>query len=450
MSTPLQQSWPATSALLADLYQFTMLQAYFDRRMFAPAVFELFVRKLPPVRNFLLAAGLEQAVAYLRDLRMAPYEIDALSATGLFHDAFLAWLAELRFTGDLDAMPEGTIAFPHEPLLRITASLPEAQLVESRLVNLVHFATTIASKAARCVLAAQGKTLVDFGMRRAHGAEAALLAARAAHLAGFAGTATTLANPAFGIPLFGTMAHSFVQAHDTEVEAFEHFLDSHLGSIVLLIDTYDTVAAAHRVVELAKRRPDRAIAAVRLDSGDLGTLAREVRDVLDAAGLQKVGLFASGNLDEDRVQSLVASGTPIDGFGIGTSLVVASDCPALDCAYKLQEYAGRPRRKRSPGKAHWPGAKQVFRRRKASGELERDVLASAGETHEGEPLLRPVLRHGELVAPLPPLTACREHAASELRSLPPPLRSLLPQEPYRVEIAPSLDALAAHVDAEFR
>jgi nicotinate phosphoribosyltransferase len=427
-----------------------MLQTYFDRRMFEPAVFELFVRKLPPVRNFLLAAGLEQAVAYLRELRMAPREIAALRATGLFHDAFLGWLAELRFTGDLDAMPEGTLAFPHEPVLRVTAPLPEAQLVESRLVNLVHFATTIASKAARCVLAAPGRTLVDFGMRRAHGAEAALLAARAAYLAGFAGTATTLANPAFGIPVFGTMAHSFVQAHDTEVEAFEHFLDSHLGSIVLLIDTYDTVAAAHRVVELAKRRPDKTIAALRLDSGDLGTLAREVRHVLDAAGLEKIGLFASGNLDEGGLQSLVAGGAPIEGFGIGTSLDVASDCPALDCAYKLQQYAGRPRRKRSPGKAHWPGAKQVFRQRNARGEIERDVLALAGEAHSGEPLLRPVLRHGELVAPLPPLVGCREHAARELLSLPPRLRSLRPAEAHPVEIAPSLEALAARVDAEFR
>jgi nicotinate phosphoribosyltransferase len=448
MSTP-QPSCSATSPLLADLYQFTMLQAYFDRRMFAPAVFELFVRKLPPVRNFLLAAGLEQAIDYMRGLRVAPHEIDSLRATGLFHDAFLGWLAELRFAGDVDAMPEGTIAFPHEPLIRVTASLPEAQLVESRLVNLIHFATTIASKAARCVLAAPGKTLVDFGMRRAHGAEAALLAARAAYLAGFTGTATTLANPAFGIPLFGTMAHSFVQAHDTEVQAFEHFIDSHIGSIVLLIDTYDTIAAAHHVVELAKRRPDKTIAAVRLDSGDLSKLAPEVRRVLDAAGLQKTGIFASGNLDEGRIEALLAGGAPIDGFGIGTSLDVAADCPALDCAYKLQEYAGRPRRKRSPGKTNWPGAKQVFRLRDTRGEIERDMLALAAETHAGEPLLQPVLRHGELVAPLPPLAACRDHAASELRSLPQRLRSLLLQEPYRVEVAPSLRALAARVDEEF-
>jgi nicotinate phosphoribosyltransferase len=449
MSDPNQSRWSATSPLLADLYQFTMLQAYFDRRMFAPAVFELFVRKLPPERNFLVAAGLEQAVEYLRGLRLAPHEIDALRATGLFHDESLGRLAELRFTGDVDAMPEGTLVFSHEPLLRVTAPLPEAQLVESRLVNLVHFQTTIASKAARCVLAAPGKTLVDFGMRRAHGGEAALLAARASYLAGFTGTATTLAHPALGIPVFGTMAHSFVQAHDREIDAFEHFLDSHLGSIVLLIDTYDTVAAAHRVVELARRRPDKTIEAVRIDSGDLGHLARQVRYVLDAAGLQRIGIFASGSLDEQRLEVLVEGGAPIDGFGIGTSLGVAADCPALDCAYKLQEYAGRPRRKRSPGKATWPGAKQVYRQRGPLGALERDIVAPSAEEHRGEPLLKPVLRRGELVAPLPTLGASREHAARELSCLPPPLRSLRPESPYRVDIAPSLEALAARVDAEF-
>jgi nicotinate phosphoribosyltransferase len=218
---------------------------------------------------------------------------------------------------------------------------------------------------------------------------------------------------------------------------------------VLLIDTYDTVAAAHRVVDLAKRRRDKTIASVRLDSGDLGTLARQVRNVLDAAGLQKIGIFASGSLDESRIQALVAGDAPIDGFGIGTSLDVAADCPALDCAYKLQEYAGRPRRKRSPGKATWPGAKQVFRQRNARAEIERDVLAPASEAHRGERLLEPVLRRGELVAPLPSLAASRERAARELISLPPRLRSLLPEEPYRVEIAPSLEALAARVDAEF-
>jgi nicotinate phosphoribosyltransferase len=443
--TPIER----VSPLLTDLYQFTMLQAYFDRRMFAPATFELFVRRLPPTRNFLIAAGLEQAVDYLRDLHLTSEDLAQLRATGLFREPFLDWLGMLRFTGDLHAIPEGTVVFGNEPLLRVTAPLPEAQLVESRLVNLLHFQTSIASKAARCVLAAPGKTLVDFGMRRAHGSEAALYAARASYLTGFAGTATMLAHPRFGIPVFGTMAHSFVQAHDTESGAFEHFLDSHQSAITLLIDTYDTETAAHRVVELARRRTDRKIASVRLDSGDLAALARRVRAIFDAAGLREIGIFASGGLDEHSVAKLVVGGAPIDGFGIGTSLDVADDCPALDCAYKLQEYAGRPRRKRSAGKATWPGAKQVYRHRNSRGELERDTVAAASEPPSGDPLLSAVLRAGQLVAPLPTLDAIRRHTATELSALPPVLRGLDTHAEHRVDISAELVALAARVDAEF-
>lgn len=439
-----------TSPLLADLYQFTMLQAYFTQRMFAPAVFELFIRKVPPERNFLVAAGLEQALEYLTGLRFGDAEIEALQATELFDDEFLRWLSELRFTGDVDAMPEGTVFFANEPILRVTAPLPEAQLVESRLVNLLHFETTIASKAVRCVLAAPGKQLIDFGMRRAHGAEAGLYAARASYLAGFSGTATTLANPVFGIPIFGTMAHSFVQAHDSEIAAFEHFVDAHRGPIVLLVDTYDTLAGVRRVIELARRRTDKRIAAVRLDSGDLGTLARDVRALLDGAGLPDIGIFASGNLDEHRIRSLIAGGAPIDGFGIGTSLDVSDDRPALDCVYKLQEYAGRARRKRSTGKATWPGAKQVYRHVDRRGILARDVLAPLDAVEPGEPLLVPALRGGQPVGAAPSLAAIREHAARQLAALPEPLRGLEPQAPLDVEIAPSLAALTRRVDREFR
>jgi nicotinate phosphoribosyltransferase len=440
---------PVTSPLLADLYQFTMLQAYFSRRMFEPAVFELFIRKVPPERNFLVAAGLEQALDYLTSLRFGAADIEALRLTELFDEEFLRWLSALRFTGDVDAMREGTVFFANEPLLRLTAPLPEAQLVESRLVNLLHFGTTVASKAARCVLAAPGKQLVDFGMRRAHGAEAGLYAARASYLVGFSGTATTLAKPVFGIPIFGTMAHSFVQAHDSESAAFEHFIDAHRGAIVLLIDTYDTLAGAQRVVELAKRRPDKHIAAVRLDSGNLGTLARQVRALLDAAGFPTIGIFASGNLDEHRVRALIEEGAPIDGFGIGTSLVVADDRPALDCVYKLQEYAGRPRRKRSTGKATWPGAKQVYRHFDERGVITRDVLAPLGAAESGEPLLVPVLRAGRPVAAAAPLAAIRAHSARQLAALPEPLRSLEVQTPLAAEIAPSLVELTQRVDREF-
>jgi nicotinate phosphoribosyltransferase len=438
-----------TSALLTDLYQLTMLQAYFDRGMHAQAVFELFFRRLPPQRNFLIAAGLAQALRYLATLRFTAVDIETLHRTELFHDEFLAWLAELRFTGDVDAVPEGTVLFADEPIMRVTAPLPQSQFVESRLVNIVHFQTLIASKAARCVLAAPGKTLVDFGMRRAHGAEAAIFAARASYLAGFAGSATVSARQLFDIPVFGTMAHSFVQAHDTELGAFEHFARSHRGPIVLLIDTYDTEAAAARVVELTQRLPDKPIAAVRLDSGDLDLLARRVRARFDEAGLANIEIFASGDLDEHRIADLVARGAPIDGFGIGTSLDVSSDAPALDCVYKLQEYAGRPRRKRSTGKATWPGCKQVYRRRLESGEFATDVLTLDTDPHPGEPLLKAVMRGGQVVAPVP-LTEGREHARAQLAALPAPLRALDRHADYRVEISRALITLAEQVDKEFR
>jgi nicotinate phosphoribosyltransferase len=445
-----QLSHERVSPLLTDLYELTMLQAYFDRQMLAPATFELFARRLPPTRNFLIAAGLEQAVDYLRELRFTGEDLARLRATGLFREPFLDWLGTLKFTGDLHAVPEGTVVFGDEPILRVTASLPEAQLVESRLINLIHFQTSIASKAARCILAAPGKTLVDFGMRRAHGSEAALYAARASYLVGFAGTSNVLANTRFGIPIFGTMAHSFIEAHDSESVAFEHFIDSHVGPNVLLIDTYDTEAAAQRVVELARRRTDKTIASVRLDSGDLDALARRVRAIFDAAGLRDIGIFASGGLDELGIAKLVAAGAPIDGFGVGTSLDVAADCPALDCAYKLEEYAGRPRRKRSTGKATWPGAKQVYRQRNGRGELERDLIALISERHEGAPLLQPVLRGGELVAPLPGLPDIRRRVEIELGALPPPLRALDRHAEYRVDVSAELERLAARVDAEFR
>jgi nicotinate phosphoribosyltransferase len=441
---------PDRSPLLTDLYQLTMLQAYFDGGMHAPAVFELFVRKLPERRNFLVAAGLEQALQYLTNLAFSRQDLADLRATNLFGDPFLDWLGELRFTGDVDALPEGSIFFANEPLLRVTAPLPEAQLVESRLVNILHFQTLIASKAARCVLAAPGKTLVDFGMRRAHGSEAAVFAARASYLAGFAGTATVLAHPSFGVPVFGTMAHSFVQAHDTELEAFEHFTRSHRGALVLLIDTYDTVTAARRVVELARRAPDKPIQAVRLDSGDLGSLARAVRGIFDDAGLQEIGIFASGSLDEHKIAALVAGGAPIDGYGVGTSLDVSEDHPALDCVYKLQEYAGTPRRKRSTGKATWPGRKHVYRHFDQAGRLDHDVLALEAEALPGEPLLVPVMRGGVPIARGPSLAMIRERMAGAIAQLPPPLAALDRRADYRVELSSGLAELTRRVDEAFR
>jgi nicotinate phosphoribosyltransferase len=440
----------STSPLLTDLYQLTMLQGYFDRHMFGTAVFEFFVRKRPAGRNFLVAAGLEQALDFLQDLRFSAEELTWVAGHGAFRPAFVDYLARLRFTGEVHAMAEGTIFFPNEPILRVTAPLPQAQLVETRLINLLHFQTLIASKAVRSVLAAPGKLLVDFGLRRAHGAEAGLLAARAGYLAGLDGTSTVLAAPAFGIPVFGTMAHSFIEAHDSEADAFEHYARSLPAGVVLLIDTYDTEVAARKVVELAARLKPAGIPikGVRLDSGDLAQHARQVRRILDAGGLADTTLFASGNLDEFRLRDLLAQGAPIDGFGVGTHLDTSSDAPFLDCAYKLQEYAGRARRKRSEGKATWPGRKQVFRRVDADAVLLGDTLTLTTDSQEGIPLLVPVMRDGARLAPSPPLAAVRENLAQQLACLPAALRGLEEAPDYPVDIAHALRELAATVDQQ--
>jgi nicotinate phosphoribosyltransferase len=424
---------PLSSPLLTDLYELTMLQAYYESGMTETAVFELFVRKLPPQRDFLVAAGLEQALDFVEGLRFGEEELDWISRCGQFKPAFADRLAKLRFTGDIHALPEGTVFFPNEPLLRVTAPLPQAQLLETRILNLVHFETIIASKAARCRLAARGKGLIDFGLRRAHGAEAGLLAARASYLAGFDGTSTALAAPRFGIPVFGTMAHSFVQAHDTEAEAFAHFAAAFPDKAVLLIDTYDTAAGARTAVGAARN-----LKGVRLDSGDLDALSREVRSILDQAGEKKAIIFASGNLDEERVARLVAGGAPIDSFGVGTSMTTSADHPYLDAVYKLQEYAGRPRRKRSTGKATWPGRKQVYRRYAADGSFSSDVVSLHDDACPGEALLAPVMRRGRRL-PQPGLKEARAHCLAQLARLP-------KAYPYPVEVSPTLRALAAEVD----
>ncbi len=435
------------SLLLTDLYQLAMLEAYMAHGMTETAVFELFVRKLPAGRGFLMAAGLAQAVDFLEGLRFTTDEIGWLRGLDQFSPAFVDGLADLRFTGDVDAMPEGTVFFPDEPVLRVTAPLPQAQLVETRLINLLHFESVIASKAARMALAAPGKQLVDFGLRRAHGAEAGLLAARASFLAGFSGTATVLANREFGIPLVGTMAHSFVQAHDDETTAFERFAQVRPRGLTLLIDTYDTERGAAIVARLAPRLAAQGITigAVRLDSGDLGAHARAVRAILDTAGLQTIRILASGGLDENSLLALCRAGAPIDGFGVGTSLTTSADAPALDCAYKLQEYAGRPRRKRSEGKATWPGRKQVYRRYHEDGTMAEDVVALIDEPIDGDALLASAMRDGKRVAGLPSLIESRARAAASLAQLPERLRQLAPDR-FAVQISPGLRALAAEMD----
>jgi nicotinate phosphoribosyltransferase len=384
----------ASNPLLTDLYELAMIQAYLDHGETDRAGFEFFVRKFPARRGFLVAAGLALVLDYLEALEFPSKDIEWLASSGQFGKGLLDHLAGLRFTGDVHAMPEGTVFFPDEPILRVTAPLPQAQLVETRIINLLHFQSLIAAKAARMVLAAPGKVLVDFGLRRAHGAEAGMMAARANYIAGFAGTATMLAGKCFGIPTLGTMAHSFIEAHDSETVAFERFAHARPRNLTFLIDTYDTEAAARKVVALAPRLQAAGITvqSVRLDSGDLIALSHSVRRILDEGGLTEVTIFASGGIDEDLLLKTIEVGAPIDGFGIGTSLVTSADAPALDCAYKLQEYAGLPRRKHSAGKATWPGRKQVWRRYDGDGRIAGDILGVETEIESGEALIEPVMQ----------------------------------------------------------
>jgi nicotinate phosphoribosyltransferase len=435
------------SGLLTDLYQLTMLDGYVNAGMFDTAVFEFFGRRLPESRNFLMTAGLEQLLDYLETLSFDASEIEWLESTGRFSSGLLDYLSEFRFRGEVRAMPEGTLCFGNEPMVQVIASLPEAQLVETRLINLIHFQTLIASKAARCVLAAPGKMLVDFGLRRAHGAEAGIMAARASYIAGFTGTSTVVAQSEFGIPIYGTMAHSFIEAHDSEAAALEHFARTFPDGTVLLIDTYDTLACAHAVAELANRLREEGIkiGGVRLDSGNLAALSVEVRKILDANGCEDISIFCSGSLDEYLLAKDFQS-APADGFGIGTHLDVSADAPYLDCAYKIQEYAGAARRKKSPGKATWPGRKQVYRRYDGDGLLAGDSLVETNEDCAGRALLETVVRDGKRLAPSPDLDAVREHAAKELASLPDAMRDPFVKCDYPVEVSKTLDELAASID----
>jgi nicotinate phosphoribosyltransferase len=443
---------PATSPLTTDLYELNMVQAYLDQAENKEAVFEFFVRRLPARRGFLLAAGLDDALAYLEGLHFSASEIDWLRGTKRFRSNLIDYLAAFRFAGDVHAIAEGTACFANEPLVRITAPLPMAQLIETRLINILHYQTLIASKAARMVLAAPKKILSDFGLRTAHGAEAGLFSARASYIAGFAGAANVLAGERYGIPVVGTMAHSFIQVHDDEITAFENFARARPDGVILLIDTYNTEAGAQKVVELApKLKADGiAIRGVRIDSGDLAAMARKVRAILDAGGLKDVIILASGGINEDVLQTMMAAKAPIDGFGIGVNLDASVDAPSLDCAYKLQEYAGKPRRKLSEGKVTWPGRKQIWRSYGSDGSMRGDILSLESDSPPGESLIAPVMRAGKRLAPAPTLAQIRERAARELARLPEPLRKLETGFDYPVQISDALSALAKQIDAQTR
>jgi nicotinate phosphoribosyltransferase len=430
---------PRELALLTDLYELTMAAAYHRRRMFAPATFSLFIREYPPNRGYLVSAGLEDVLAFLEAFRFSAEDLAYLESLRLFSADFLRYLEQVRFTGDVLAMQEGRLCFRDEPLLEVTAPVIEAQLVETFVINAVNLQTAIATKAARCVQAAGGRKVVDFSLRRTQGADAGLKVARASFLAGFGGTSNVLAGKRYDIPVAGTMAHSFVTSFPDELEAFRAFAEAFPDNAVLLIDTYDTVAGARKAVTVAREMASRGqrLRGVRLDSGDMAALSREVRRVFREAGFGDVSIFASGGFDEFKIARVLADGAEIDAFGVGTKMGVSADAPYTDIAYKLVQYDGRPVLKLSTGKRTLAGEKQVYRA-VAEGRLAGDTIALRGEALPGEALLRPVLRGGRRVAPPESLAVVQARFAEELARLPDAHKALESPPEYPVHLSPAL------------
>jgi nicotinate phosphoribosyltransferase len=433
-------STPNTLALFSDLYELTMAEAYLAHGMTEEATFSLFFRKLPPNRNFLLACGVEELLEQVEALRFSSDDTAYLRSLKVFSGDFLDWLARYRFSGTIEAVAEGTPLFPNEPILEVTGPIAEVQILETLVINQIQLQSVLASKAARVVAAANGRRVVDFGSRRAQGVEAALAGARAFYIAGVDATSNLMAGAKYGIPVAGTMAHSFVQACRSEREAFQRFAET-FPETTLLVDTYDTLEGVRRVIDLARHLgSDFRIAAIRLDSGDLLALSRQARSMLDQAGLHRVQIFASGSLNEFRIDELVRAGAPIDGFGVGTDMSVSADAPALDIVYKLCAFAGEGRLKLSVGKRTLPGRKQVFRR------PDGDVIARREESLAGEPLLSTVVAAGSIVAPVRGLREIREAAAESIARLPHRLTALesSPQA-FTVAVSPELHAYEAAV-----
>lgn len=437
--------------LFTDLYELTMGQVYLEEGLTAEAVFSLFVRRLPRRRNYLLACGLDTVLDYLQTLRFHEDDLDYLASLRKFSNRFLDWLREFRFNGTVYAVPEGTPVFANEPMLEIVAPLPEAQIVETLVMNQIHLQTMLISKAQRVVTAAKGRPVIDFGTRRTHGIDAALKAARAFYIGGVAATSNVLAGKIYRIPVAGTMAHSYVQVYENETAAFRTFAQRYPGT-TLLVDTYDTLGGVRRVIELSETLgADFKVGAVRLDSGDLLALSIETRALLDQAGLDDIEIFASGGLDEDAVDDLVSAGAPIDGFGVGTSMGVSADAPDLDIVYKLCEYAGSGRLKLSTNKPILPGRKQIFRMSEA-GRYARDTIARADEVLPGQPLLAVVMRNGErLPASRVDIEAARDYTQQQVALLPDHIRAIAPAAtPYPVEVSHNLSKYQKEIEDRAR
>jgi nicotinate phosphoribosyltransferase len=440
---------PANAALLTDLYELTMASSYRSRGMNDAATFDLFVRELPARRSFLVVCGIEQALDYLEEIRFEPEALDYLGSLGMFEEAFLDYLSNFRFSGEVWAMQEGEIAFAREPLLSVTAPLIEAQIVETFLLNCVTFQTMVASKAARVALAAGERRFLDFSLRRDHGADAGLKAARAAYLAGASATSNVLAGSAYGIPVSGTMAHSYVMAFDSELDAFRAFAQDFPDHAVLLIDTFDVEQGARNAVTVASELASAGfvLKGVRIDSGDLGVLSRKVRSILDQAGLTETEILLSGDLDEYRIREMLEAEVPVDAFGVGTQLGTSADSPFLGGVYKLVAEGGEPKVKLSAGKVTLPGRKQVYRTTR-DGLIAGDVIALQDEAPAaGRPLLELVMSDGRRVAPGPSLSQLRERCRASLGELPDDLKELeVDHVDYPVDLSAPLTDLASQIE----
>ncbi len=443
---------PVPSALFTDLYQLTMAQAYLDSGTTGQATFSLYFRRFPPSRGYYVFSGLESAIEYLEGLSFSDDDIAAVQRVGDFSYEFLEFLKGIHFTGNVRAMDEGQVFFPHEPVMEVTGPIIECQLLETALVNIVNLESMLTTKAARAVEAARGRQVVDFGARRTHGTEAALKLARSSYIAGFAGTSNVAAAAQFGIPAFGTMAHSFVTAFDSELEAFRAYARSFPDSSTLLVDTYDTVAGVNNAVVVAQelRSEGHELRGVRLDSGDLDALSREARSLLDDAGLEGVAVFASGGLDEYAIDKLVSLGAPIDGFGVGTRVGTSADAPYTDFVYKLVEYDGRPVMKLSADKATLPGAKQVSRLVGEGGTMERDLIHGDSElalSPDYRGLLNPVIRDGRRLHEPPSISEVRSFHGDRVREIPAGLRGLEPEGSYTVDVSDEIRVMARRISS---
>jgi nicotinate phosphoribosyltransferase len=442
-------------SLLIDLYELTMAQSYFFSRPNTRATFELFVRNMGPRRAYLVAAGLEDILDYIKNLRFNDEQICYLKKQKLFSDKFLHYLKSFSFKGDVWAIPEGTIVFANEPLIRVTANIIEAQILESFCLNTINLATMVASKATRVVWAAAGRGVFDFSLRRTQGQDAAIKAARSSYIAGCGGTSNVLAGLLYGIPIVGTMAHSFVMAFDQEIDSFRAYSSVYPDNTTLLVDTYNTKEGIENAIRIGQflKKQGHMLKGIRLDSGDLVSLSRLARKMLDSSGLRQVKIFGSGNLDEYKICDLLRRGARIDNFGVGTNMGVSPDAPYLDVIYKLSETSqngGRflPTMKLSLGKITFPGRKQVFRIRDRKGNYVKDVLALEDEKIKGEPLLKKVISAGKIIYRVPQLQEIRQRARLNLSRLPAKYKDILPKYAYPVAISPQLKKLTSSLIRE--